>query len=232
MNVPIVFTWVFLVGQILICFAQKWIIPKSIHNRDFFRVLGSILSWFILLHWVYIRIILADWRVVAWDPLWLLASLVLPLLLYVLSMWVVGTQMCRDYLFPFKSFRLSGKLKKWFVRESLFNIYSCFYEELLYRWLIQNAIYMLSGSAVVAIVVSSAIFFLVHLDGQIAIVQMADILLFSIAITLFFQWTFNPLYCFFIHLIRNQLIICQKYVQKNIEQQKAMRYLQLLKSRK
>ena len=140
--------------------------------------------------------------------------------------------MNRENLIPLVPASLKGKLWDSYVRESSLNLLSSTYEELLYRWFLQNAIYELTGSTAISIVITSALFFLVHVDSRIAIVQMADILLFSVAITLYYQWSINPIYCIIIHIVRNQLIISQKYIQAYNEQQKIAKYMRLLQNKK
>lgn len=210
---------------ILFCQTTQYLIPRFIWKTAYAHKIATVFSWIELVIWLFHRGI-GDF--LSYHVFWFLVSLLAPCLLYVLSLWIVGTQMNADNLLPTDSFRLRGKLSSAFRRESLFNIYSSTYEELLYRWFLQNAIYELTRSAAVSIVVTSAVFFLVHVSYQIAIVQMADILLFSIAITLIYQWVRNPLYCIIIHILRNQLIICQKYVQLNKEQEKMARYARIM----
>lgn len=221
--------WGLVLGQAGLYLIQRFVVQKYSREKWIYRIILTILVWQGLGVWFIYRGFLTDF--LSFNIIWFIACLVAPCLLYVLSLLIVGTQMSKENLFPVDSFRLKGKLKTAFVRESLFNIYSSTYEELLYRWFLQNALYLLTRSAVVSIVITSSLFFLVHVNKQIAIVQMADILLFSVAITLFFHWSINPIYCIIIHIARNQLIICQKYVQKNKDRKKMAQYMRLLGNR-
>lgn len=198
-------------------------------NNPVYRRIVKALSWAGLGVWFLFRWVPSEF--LTFHPLGFLLALPTAYLLYLLSLWVVGTRMSKENLVPRISHRLRGGPWKSFVRESSLNVLSSTYEELLYRWFFQSVIYELSGSAVVAIVVTAALFFLVHVNFEIAIVQMVDILLFSIAITLYYQWSINPIPCMIIHIVRNQLIISQKYSQAFHDQQKMAKYMRLLQDR-
>lgn len=164
--------------------------------------------------------------------LWLLLfSVVFAYGLYFVSLVIVGTKLKKENLIPIGCFNLLPKLSECFAGESYSNIYHASYEELLYRWFLQTILYELTGSAVLSIAITALLFFAVHLDGKIAIVQMIDIFVFSVAITVFYYYTVNPIYCIVIHILRNQLVISQKYVAKQKEQDKTLRYMRLLKDR-
>ena len=164
--------------------------------------------------------------------LFALLTPVIAYLSYYISLVIVGTKRSKENLIPTGCFKLHPKLNKMFRKESIDNLYCASLEELLYRWFVQNALYEISGSALVSIVVSTAIFFAIHLNKKIAIVQMIDIFVFSVIITLFFHWVINPLYGIVIHIIRNQLIISQKYAFVQKENEKKAKYLQIVKARK
>lgn len=162
----------------------------------------------------------------------LLGSVVLSFLLYLTSLFIVGTSFLRENVIPIKSFSLKGKQKKSFVTESLRNLYSSSYEELLYRWFLLNSVCLLTKSAWLSIAIISILFFSVHIRKGIAIVQLIDIFVFSVIITVFFYFTVNPVYCILIHIIRNQLVISQKHVVIFNERERKAKYLKLLKARK
>lgn len=163
--------------------------------------------------------------------IFVLLTPVVAYLSYCISLVIVGTKCSKENLIPTGCFKLYPKLKEMFRKESIDNLYHASLEELLYRWFIQNALYEISGSAIVSIVISTAIFFVIHLNNKIAIVQMIDIFVFTVIITLFFHWTINPLYVIVIHIIRNQLIICQKYAFVQKENEKKAKYLRIVKAR-
>lgn len=198
-------------------------------RKPLYRRIVKALSWAGLGVWLILRWI--PFEFITFHPLWFLLTLPTAYLLYILSLWVVGTRMSKENLLPIDINRLSGRIWDSFVRESSLNVLSSTYEELLYRWFLQSAIYELTESAVAAIVVTAALFFLVHVNSKIAIVQMVDILLFSIAITLYYQWSINPIYCMIIHIARNQLIISQKYIQAYNDKQKMAKYMRILQKK-
>ncbi len=195
-----------------------------------YRFIAQLCSWIGLGVWAICRGTLADF--ISFSLPWICLILPVSYLLYLLSLWIVGTQMSSQNLWPIESFHLKGKLGRLFTLESRHNLLSSTYEELLYRWFLQNAIYELFDSAVISIALTSLLFFIVHVNKKIAIVQMADILLFSIVITIFYQWSINPIYCIIIHIARNQLIISQKYVQAYNDQHKSAKYMRILQNRK
>ncbi len=189
--------------------------------------------------WIGIElVVIAIWSVyhgvrafASFNVLFVLLTPVVAYLSYCISLVIVGTKCSKENLIPTGCFKLDPKLNKMFRRESADNLYYASLEELLYRWFIQNALYEISGSAIVSIVISAAIFFAIHLNKKIAIVQMIDIFVFSVIITLFFHWAVNPLYGIVIHIIRNQLIICQKYAFVQKENEKKAKYLRIVKAR-
>lgn len=165
------------------------------------------------------------------NVLTLFLSILIAYITYIVSLIIVGTKLSKDNLIPIDCFKIPDKPKKFFINESLRNILSSTYEELFYRWLFFNAIHEITNMWLVATILTIALFFAVHLKKKMALVQKIDILVFSIIITLIFYFTANPIYCIVIHIIRNQLIICQKYVAADKHNKKMEQYLQKLKGR-
>lgn len=161
----------------------------------------------------------------------LLLSILIAYLTYIVSLIIVGTKLSKDNLIPIDCFKIPDKPKKFFVNETLRNILSSTYEELFYRWLFFNAIHEITNMWLVATILTIALFFAVHLKKKMALVQKIDILVFSIIITLIFYFTVNPIYCIVIHIIRNQLIICQKYMAADKHNKKMEQYLRKMKGR-
>lgn len=165
------------------------------------------------------------------NVLMLLLSILVAYFTYIVSLVIVGTKLSKDNLIPIGCFNIPDKTKKFFIDESLRNILSSTYEELFYRWLFFNAIQEITNMWLVSAILTIALFFAAHLKKKMALVQQIDILVFSIIITLIFCFTVNPIYCIVIHIIRNQLIICQKYVAADKHNKKMEQYLQKLKGR-
>lgn len=171
-------------------------------------------------------------KLTSFNILLFLMCIALSYVLYVISLIIVGTKLSSEYIFPIKCFGYKGRIKQSFARESLHNIFSSTYEELLYRWFIQNALYTLTNSAVISICITSLVFFAIHIRKNIAIVQMLDIFIFSVSITLWHHFAGNPLYCIIFHILRNQLVINQKYIAYKNELDKKIKYLTMIKERK
>lgn len=153
-------------------------------------------------------------------------------LTYLISLFIVGTKFEKKNLIPFECFRYKGKLFRMFRNESLRNVVSSTYEELLYRWFLFNAISLLTKSVLLSGIITSVSFFAVHISKEKAIVQHIDILAFSILITVFFALTKNPLYCIMIHILRNQLVICQKYVYIKRENDRKLELFKIIRNRR
>ena len=162
---------------------------------------------------------------------YLIAVLLIAYTTFLLSMFIVGTKYTKENMLPFSCFRIKGKIKAALIKESLSNLYSSTYEELLFRWLFMNALIELIHIPWVAILVTILAFFFVHLRNKKIIVHMIDIFTFSVIITIWFYYTINPIYSIIIHILRNQLVICQKYVFIMTEQRKKQKYYKLLKEK-
>lgn len=186
-------------------------------------------TWVVLIIWS-VHFGIRDFA--RFDVLGLLLILPLTYTVYLLSLYIVGTKFTKTNLLPFEIFKEKGKLGTSLKRESIRNLYSATYEELLYRWFLQNVLYELTHSALVSIVVTALVFGAVHISKKKAIVQLIDIFAFSIVITIWFHFTINPLYAALIHIMRNQLVICQKYTVVKEDQDRTRKYLRILHERK
>ncbi|MBE6799064.1 MAG: CPBP family intramembrane metalloprotease [Ruminococcaceae bacterium] len=149
--------------------------------------------------------------------------------LYVVSLFIVGTKFTKENLFPKGCLKLPKRQRTWFIAESSRNLINSTYEELIYRWFLQNAVYVLTENAVLSISITVIVFFGVHLKHKIAIVQMIDIFVFSVFISTLYYWFVNPLHCIVIHIARNQLIINQKYLSSQRENEKFAKYIKIMK---
>ncbi len=158
-------------------------------------------------------------------------SVVLSYLAYLLSLFIVGTKLNRDNLCPILVVQLNKNILNALIKESVRNIAYSTYEEFLYRWFFQNVLYELTNNSVVSICLGFLSFFLVHLDKRIAIVQMLDIFAFSIMITLWYHFTCNLWTCILIHIVRNELIICQKYNKLQLDMNRRDKLFKMLKER-
>lgn len=165
--------------------------------------------------------------------IWLfLLALPISYLLYLISLAIVGTKFTKSNMMPFRCFHFSRKHQITFRRRSIRNIFTSTYEELLYRWFLFNALMELTQTTWVAVVITFLTFFAVHIRDGAAILQMVDIFVFSLAITLWFCFTVNPLYSIVIHIARNQLIICQKYITYQSDYESRLKYIKILQERR
>lgn len=198
-----------------------------VKNEKLHKILRGC-TWIVLVIWA-VHYGVRDF--VRFDLLSLLLVLPVTYAVYLLSLYIVGTKFTKTNLLPFEIFKVKGKLGTPLKRESLRNLYSASYEELLYRWFLQNALYEFTHSVIISITVSALVFGAVHISKKKAIVQHIDIFAFSIVITIWFYFTVNPMYSSLIHILRNQLVICQKYTLLKEEQERTLKYLKIMHER-
>ena len=210
--------------QVILWLANRFIIK----DRKFKNVI-LILSMAALVFWGF-QYGFGDFRSI--NPIIILVCPVAAYLTYLISLFIVGTKFEKKNLIPFECFRYKGKLFQVFRNESLRNVFSSTYEELLYRWFLFNAVSLLTKSSFLSAGVTSVVFFAIHINKEKAIVQHIDILVFSIFITVFFAFTRNPIYCIFIHILRNQLVICQKYVYIKQENDRKLELFKIIRNRR
>lgn len=198
-----------------------------VKNEKLHKILRGC-TWIVLVIWA-VHYGIRDFA--RFDVLSFILILPVTYAVYLLSLYIVGTKFTKTNLLPFEVFKAKGKLGTSLKRESLRNLYSASYEELSYRWFLQNALYELTRSVVVSIVVAALVFGAVHISKKKAIVQHIDIFTFSIVITIWFYFTANPIYSSLIHILRNQLVICQKYTLLKEEQERTLKYLKIMHER-
>ena len=126
---------------------------------------------------------------------------------YVLSLLVVGTKLSIKNIFPF-----SKKSFLYAKTELGFTTYTSIMEELTYRGVVEYALIQITGNVLLPVVITAILFFCAHLKKRVPIIQLLDILLFSIIICVFFAVTKNLVSAIIIHIIRNALVILQKRI--------------------
>ena len=198
-----------------------------VKNEKLHKILRGC-TWIVLVIWA-VHFGIRDFA--CFDVLSLLLILPLTYTVYLLSLYIVGTKFTKKNLLPFEIFKIKGKLGIALKKESLRNLYSATYEELLYRWFLQNALYELTHSVIASLTLSAIVFGAIHISKRKAIVQHIDIFAFSIVITIWFYFTVNPIYSSLIHILRNQLVICQKYTVVKEDQDRTRKYLRILHER-
>ena len=217
-------TFILLLFNICLYLLRRFILKKRCHQR--------ILSSFCILSLIVWTVYHGGDDFIQFRGIWIITTILAIYPIYLLSLFIVGTKFTKENLLPFSCIKETSKFKKALTKESLHNVYSSTYEELLYRWFFQNALLELTHSIWISIILGSLVFFAVHIRKRIAIVQLIDIFTFSLIITVWFHFSKNPFYCILIHIARNQLIIFQKYVSIRKELQKKQRYYQLLKEKR
>ena len=216
--------WSLLVAQVAIYLSSRFLIKNKIVKKILF--LTSIV---LIVIWTVNYGIDAWLSFHAWS---ILIAIFQACGLYFLSLLIVGTRLSKENLFPFRCFKFKGKLKTALRKESIRNIFSSSYEELLYRWFLLNVLCVITKHAVISIAITVIIFTAIHYRKNIAIVQMIDIFVVSLVITIGFYIAVNPIYSIIINIIRNQLVICQKYVAVQSENERRSKYLRLLRESK
>lgn len=139
---------------------------------------------------------------------WLLiVALVIAYGSYVLSLLVVGTKLSLKNMFP-----ISKKSFLYAKKELIFTTYTSIMEEFTYRGVFEYALIQITENVLLSIAITAILFFCVHLKKETPIIQLLDILLFSIIICAFFGITKNLVSVIIIHIIRNALVILQKRI--------------------
>lgn len=190
----------------------------------------EIIEYFNVIPAKYIRILLiiqllsgVVYCVFAFDVLGLLGWYLLsaPLIAYgtyLVSLLIVGTEFNKENLMV-KRVKFDTKLQPKIKAELLRNLLSSSVEEIVFRAIIQFALTRLIGNVYIPAIIVCLLFTAAHYKKNIAIVQMLDILFFSIVISTLFAIFTNVVFTILIHIIRNTFVIIQKYIvqQKKIE---------------
>lgn len=190
----------------------------------------EIIKYFKVIPAKYIRILLiiqllsgVVYCVFAFDVLGLLGWYLLsaPLIAYgtyLVSLLIVGTEFNKENLMV-KRVKFDTKLQPKIKSELLRNLLSSSVEELVFRAVFQFALTKLIGNVYIPAIIVCLLFTAAHYKKNIAIVQMLDILFFSIVISTLFAIFTNVVFTILIHIIRNTFVIIQKYIvqQKKIE---------------
>ena len=137
---------------------------------------------------------------------------------YLVSLLIVGTEFNKENLMV-KRVKFDTKLQPKIKSELLRNLLSSSVEELVFRAVFQFALTRLIGNVYIPAIIVCLLFTAAHYKKNIAIVQMLDILFFSIVISTIFAIFTNVVFTILIHIIRNTFVIIQKYIvqQKKIE---------------
>lgn len=144
---------------------------------------------------------------------------------YLVSLLIVGTKFNKENLI-LKKVHFNSRLKKKMNEELVRNLLSSFVEEVVYRAVIQFALAKLIGDAYVSAIIVCVLFTAAHYKKGVAIVQILDVLFFSVVISVLFAILTDVIFTIIIHVTRNTFVIIQKYI---VLQKKAERYKHLIK---
>ena len=141
----------------------------------------------------------------------LILSFPLSYLCYFLSLVIVGTKLNTENLLFFTLKDLKGPSLHTYLKDIFRTFYHSAIEELIYRGIFQIAVYQFTGNVPIAVLLGSLLFAFAHFKKTRPFVQMIDLTVFSIMITLAFQFSQNIWFCIFIHAFRNIFITNQQY---------------------
>ncbi len=113
-------------------------------------------------------------------------------------------------LFPLPKMK-EKTLKKSFVKELCFSIFSSIYEEFLWRRTVQ----IFLGNNFFSVGITSVFFTLSHFKRKFKYIHMVDIFIFSILLGIIYIYTENIWLISLIHFSRNFFVICCDYCLKN-----------------
>lgn len=157
--------------------------------------------------------------------LYLLSAPFIAYATYLASLFIVGTKFNKENLM-IKRVRFDSKLKPKIMSELLRNLLTSSVEEIVFRGIFQYALTKLIGNVYIPAIIVCILFTAVHYKKGIAIVQMLDILFFSIVISALFAIFTNVVFTIGIHIIRNAFVIIQKYI---VQQKKIDRFNHLIR---
>ncbi len=196
--------------EVIRCF--KIIPSKSLRIMlplNFFPCVIYCAFMFDLFHSIQLRIILAP---------------IISYITYSVSLLIVGTELNRENLM-LKKVHFDFRLKKMMNKELIRNLLSSSVEEIVYRAIMQFALVKLIGNAYVPAIIVCLLFTASHYKKGVAIVQILDLLFFSIVVSALFAILTDIVFTIIIHITRNAFVIIQKYIA---QQKKAERFKHLI----
>lgn len=193
----------------------------------FFRIIPTKVLNKILLSFIFICVMCCAFMFDLFCQIRLLCIILAPFIAYmayIVSLLIVGTKFNKENLM-LKKVHFDSRLKKK-MNETLFkNLLSSSVEEVVYRAIIQFALAKLIGDMYVSAIIVCVMFTASHYKKDIAIVQILDVLFFSILISILFAVLTDVIFTIIIHITRNTFVIIQKYI---VQQKKAERFKYLI----
>lgn len=130
---------------------------------------------------------------------------------YVLSMFIVGVKFKRVNLLPFDCVRADKRICKRMGTELLHNVFTSTYEEFLFRGSIQCILQVITKTVFVAAPITIVLFTAVHYSDRKAIIQMIDLFVFAVILSVLYAVTGNIWLTAIVHILRNLFLIFYNY---------------------
>jgi membrane protease YdiL (CAAX protease family) len=139
------------------------------------------------------------------------AALLTGYLSYLLSLFIVGTDFKLSILIPADAFRSNKVTLRAMGKNQLKSMFTSIYEEFVFRGAFFGGLLIIPNFVFIAIIITSITFALAHYSGNKAVIQIIDILIFSVILCLFYYFTKCIWTVCIIHVARNFLVICNGY---------------------
>lgn len=146
-------------------------------------------------------------------PVLIVSAAVLPIgyAMYIASLLVSGAGFHRRSLLFLGLGTLSGPWKRAFVSEQLRNIPASSMEEVLFHGLLQTVLNDWGLPVWACVAAPAVLFVFAHSHQKKAGRQLLDLLVFAVALTVYFQATGDLLNCVLVHIVRNGFIVNESY---------------------
>lgn len=182
-----------------VIFSENRIFTSHIFRR--FSLLMGVFFIFAVLYFTYYKIIVQNCK-------YIVLAVPAGYLTYVMSLFIVGIKLNRNSLFPFKCFKFDKTTVKSTWRQIVKTIFTSSFEEFFIRGSVQTILTLLMGEPFIPIIISVTIFVIMHCDRRRALIQVIDLTVFSLILSIIFCITNSIWIVAIIHIIRNSLLIC------------------------
>lgn len=149
-----------------------------------------------------------------------IASFPISYICYIVSCFIIDSEVTKKSFFLQVPIRISGTLKKAYHKKLLHNFYSSTVEELTYRGLLFHCVFQLTNSKLIAGIIITILFAVAHYFSPMAMIQRIDIFVFSLIITLLYALCMDIYMVIVIHIMRNMFVIMQHFYIENQKQQR------------
>lgn len=150
-------------------------------------------------------------------------------LTYILSCFIVGTKFNKYNLLFINIWKFKGNLRKKYHIEYSQNILKAFLEEIVYRGILQTILGELLNSQIIAAIIVTILFVIMHNLKKMALVQILDLIAFSVIISAIYGAFSDLIMVSIIHITRNWYIINQKYSDYFMEEKRKEKILKIIR---